>query len=105
MGSTKQPMSFRLRGASQIFPAEEYELGEGGHHRLREFLVPWTSFFSDAAVVQLKQGCPRSKDGRLPLEVWHHAESGNWGERATLKKVARLALWFDSVEVFDLLSL
>jgi hypothetical protein len=80
-------------------------LGEGGHHRLREFLVPWTSFFSDAAVVQLKQGCPRSKDGRLPLEVWHHAESGNWGERATLKKVARLALWFDSVEVFDLLSL
>ena len=52
MGSTKQPMSFRLpRGASQIFPAEEYELGEGGHHRLRKFLVPWTSFFSDAAVI------------------------------------------------------
>ena len=44
------------RGASQIFPAEEYELGEGGHHRLREFLVPFwrANFLWRERVVQVK---------------------------------------------------
>jgi len=79
MGSTKQPISigFPETGASQLRNMNWEKVD----------IIDYENFLSLGRAFSLTLRLSPIKDGRLPLEVWH-PENGNWGERATLKKVA-----------------